>query len=57
MVTIFDMQSFLLCISVMQSSFLAHFMCFEVAALDDSDNEANIPSTSEASASSVKPSK
>ena len=57
MVTIFHMQSFLLCISVMQSSFLAHFMCFEVAALDDSDSEANSPSTSEASASSVKPSK
>ncbi|CAM0875014.1 unnamed protein product [Alopecurus aequalis] len=39
-----------------ESSFLAHFMCFEVAALDDSDSEANSQSTSQASASSVKPS-
>uniref|UniRef100_A0ACD6A309 Uncharacterized protein n=1 Tax=Avena sativa TaxID=4498 RepID=A0ACD6A309_AVESA len=35
-----------------ESSFLAHFMCFEVAAFDDSDSETNSPS--EASASSVK---
>uniref|UniRef100_A0ACD5W9E5 Uncharacterized protein n=1 Tax=Avena sativa TaxID=4498 RepID=A0ACD5W9E5_AVESA len=40
-----------------ESSFLAHFMCFDVAAFDDSDSETNSPrSTSEASASSVKPS-
>jgi hypothetical protein len=42
----------------MQSSFLAHFMCFDVA-LDDSDSEEDSmsPRASEASASSVKPSK